>query len=304
MLTTGRQLLLASPLSTAEEVHRRLIEVQALALFSSDALSSVAYATEEILLVLVAAGVAALRVSLPIALAIAGLLAIVTTSYYQTIHGYASAGGDYIAAHDNLGVWPGLTAAPALLTDYVLAVTVSITAGVAAITSAFPPLLPFRAGLCLLAIGFIGWANLRVVRESDTLFAISTYGFIFFALIVVGVFRSITGTLSALPAQTPAVAEGGIQALTLFLILRAFPPGSNALSGIEAISNGIPAFRKLEADNAGKILISMAALLVAVFLGITVLAGDQVPTSPIAQLGRPIGLRQRHRAPWLFWLQS
>ncbi len=151
MLTGLRQLLFGSPLPTTKEVHRRLSKVQALAVFSSDALSSVAYATEEILLVLVVAGAAALVLSLPIALAIAALLAIVATSYYQTIHGYPSGGGAYIVAHDNLGVWPGLTAAAALLLDYVLTVAVSVTAGVAAITSAFPTLIPFRAGLCLLA---------------------------------------------------------------------------------------------------------------------------------------------------------
>jgi len=274
MLTTARHLLLGSPLPTAEEVHRRLSKVQALAVFSSDALSSVAYATEEILLVLVVAGMAALRVSLPIALAIAALLAIVATSYYQTIHGYPSGGGTYIVAHDNLGVWPGRTAAAALLIDYALTVAVSITAGVAAITSAFPALLPFRVGLCWLAIAFIAWANLRGVRESGTLFAIPTYGFlsIFLTLTIVGVARLITGTLGPVPVQTPAVTEGGVQALTLFLILRAFASGCTALTGIEAISNGIPAFQKPEADNAGKTLIAMAALLATMFLGITFLA--------------------------------
>lgn len=176
-------------------------------------------------------------------------------------------------AHDNLGGWPGLTAAAALLIDYVLTVAVSITAGVAAITSAFPALLPFRVGLCLLAIAFIAWANLRGVCESGTLFAIPTYGFlsIFLTLTIVGVARLITGTLGPVPVQTPAVTEGGVQALTLFLILRAFASGCTALTGIEAISNGIPAFQKPEADNAGKTLIAMAALLATMFLGITFL---------------------------------
>jgi amino acid transporter len=158
-----RRVLLGSPLPTDAESHQRLTKVQALAVFSSDALSSVAYATEEILLVLVVAGSSALGLSLPIALTISALLAIVATSYYQTVHGYPSGGGAYIVAHDNLGVWPGLVAAAALLIDYVLTVAVSITAGVAAITSAFPGLVPFRVPLCLLAIVLIAWANLRVV---------------------------------------------------------------------------------------------------------------------------------------------
>ena len=295
MLTGVRRFLFGSPLPTAEEVHQRLTKVKALAVFSSDALSSVAYATEEILLVLVVAGSAALGFSLPIALVIAGLLAIVATSYYQTIHGYPSGGGAYIVAYDNLGVWPGLTAAAALLIDYVLTVAVSTTAGIAAITSAFPVLLPFRVELCLLAIALIAWANLRGVRESGTLFAIPTYGFvfIFLTLIVVGLVRLITGTLSpALVHTTPGVGRG-TQALTLFLILRAFASGCTALTGIEAISNGIPAFQKPEADNAGKTLIAMAALLMTMFLGITFLARSLGVTpvedqTVVSQIGRQV----------------
>ena len=295
MLTAVRRLLFGSPLPTAEEVHQRLTKVKALAVFSSDALSSVAYATEEILLVLVVAGSAALGFSLPIALVIAALLAIVATSYYQTIHGYPSGGGAYIVAYDNLGVWPGLTAAAALLIDYVLTVAVSITAGIAAITSAFPALLPFRVELCLLAIALITWANLRGVRESGTLFAIPTYGFvfIFLTLIVVGLAQLITGTLSPALGQTIPVVGRGTQALMLFLILRAFASGCTALTGIEAISNGIPAFQKPEADNAGKTLIAMAALLMAMFLGITLLARslDVVPVEDqtvVSQIGRQV----------------
>jgi len=295
MLTAVRRLFFGSPLPTAEEAHQRLTKVKALAVFSSDALSSVAYATEEILLVLVVAGSAALGLSLPIALVIAGLLVIVATSYYQTIHGYPSGGGAYIVAYDNLGVWPGLTAAAALLIDYVLTVAVSITAGIAAITSAFPALFPFRVELCLLAIAFITWANLRGVRESGTLFAIPTYGFvfIFLVLIVAGLVRLITGTLSLVPAQTIPVVGRGAQALTLFLILRAFASGCTALTGIEAISNGIPAFQKPEADNAGKTLIAMAALLATMFLGITFLARSLgvVPVEDqtvVSQIGRQV----------------
>lgn len=295
MLTSARKLIFGSPLPTAAEMHQRLTKVKALAVFSSDALSSVAYATEEILLVLVVAGPAVLGLSWPIALAIASLLLVVATSYYQTIHGYPSGGGAYIVAYDNLGVWPGLTAAAALLIDYVLTVAVSVTAGVAAITSALPALYPFRVELCVLAIVFIMWANLRGVSESGTLFAIPTYGFIlvFLTLIVIGLLRLISGTLAPVPAQPSSIAAGGTAGLTLFLLLRAFASGCTALTGIEAISNGIPAFRKPEADNAGKTLLAMAALLTTMFLGITLLARSLhvVPVeheTVVSQIGRQV----------------
>lgn len=295
MFADLRRILIGVPLPSTRIVHERLSKIQALAVFSSDALSSVAYATEEILLVLVLAGTWVLGLSLPIALVIVGLLVIVATSYYQTIHGYPSGGGAYIVAHDNLGVWPGLTAAAALLTDYVLTVAVSATAGIAAITSAFPTLLPYRVELCLLAILLIAWANLRGVRESGTLFAIPTYGFvlIFLALITVGLVRLATGTLNPVDAQAVAAAESGAQALTLFLILRAFASGCTALTGVEAISNGIPAFRQPEADNAGRTLIAMTALLATMFLGISFLA-RALGVAPlehetiISQIGRQV----------------
>ncbi|MDH4135627.1 MAG: APC family permease [Anaerolineae bacterium] len=295
MLANVRHLLFGSPLSTAEEAHERLTKVKALAVFSGDALSSVVYAPEEILLMLVVAGSAALGLSLPIAVAIVVLLVIVATSYYQTIHGYPSGGGAYIVAYDNLGVWPGLIAAAALLTDYVLTAAVSVTSGVAAVTSVFPGLLPYRVTLSLLAIAFITWANLRGVRESGTLFAIPTYSFvfIFLILIVVGLVRLVTGTFSPVPAQTIPVVGQGTKALTLFLILRAFAAGCTALTGVEAISNGIPAFQKPEAKNAGKTLIAMAALLAVMFLGITFLARSLsvVPVEDetvVSQIGRQV----------------
>jgi amino acid transporter len=295
LLNPVRHLLFGSPLSTAEEIHQRLTKIQALAVFSSDALSSVAYATEEILLVLVAAGSGALGFSLPIALVIAGLLAIVATSYYQTIHGYPSGGGAYIVAYDNLGVWPGLTAAAALLIDYVLTVAVSITAGVAAVTSAFSVLHPFRVGLCLLAIFFIAWANLRGVRESGTLFAVPTYGFVFavLGLLAVGLTRLAAGAPGPIPAPASPAVESGAQPLTLFLLLRAFASGCTALTGVEAISNGIPAFRKPEAENASKTLVAMVVLLATMFLGISFLVHSLslVPAEHetlVSQIGRQV----------------
>lgn len=288
---TWRQIFVGSPLPTTEYVHQRLTKAKALAVFSSDALSSVAYATEEILLVLITVGTTALDLSMPIALAIATLLVIVSASYYQTIHGYPSGGGAYIVAHENLGVWPGLIAAAALLIDYVLTVAVSITAGVLAITSAFPMFIPLRVEFCLLAIALITWANLRGVRESGTFFAIPTYVFIglFLTLIVAGVIRFIDGTLTTLPTVSSGLVGGS--ALSLLLILRAFASGCTAMTGVEAISNGITAFRPPEAENAGKTLVVMAGLLTAMFLGITFLAHVMgiVPVeqeSVVSQIGR------------------
>jgi len=293
MAISLRNFIVGSPLRTAEQVHQRLTKMKALAIFSSDALSSVAYATEEILLVLVIAGTAALNLSMPIALIITGLLVIVAASYYQTVHGYPSGGGSYIVARENLGVWPGLIAAAALLIDYVLTVAVSITAGVVAVTSAVPELLPWRVHLCLLAIALIAWGNLRGIRESGTIFAMPTYVFIvlLMLLILVGLWRWLTGTLR--PDTGLAEATLGAQALTTLLILRAFASGCTAMTGVEAISDGVQAFQKPEADNAGKTLTVMAALLAIMFLGITFLAHVMgvVPVeheSVVSQIGRQV----------------
>ena len=290
-----RQMLLGTPLATEEHEHQRLTKAKALAVFSSDALSSVAYATEEILLVLVTAGTAAMHFSIPISLVIVGLLAIVSASYYQTIHGYPSGGGAYIVAHENLGAWPGLVAAAALLIDYVLTVAVSITAGVLAITSAVPSLFPLRVELCLLAIALITWGNMRGVRESGTLFAIPTYAFIvlFMLLIIVGLGQWLLGWLQ--PATTPeaVLGVGGAAPISLLLVLRAFASGCTAMTGVEAISNGVTAFQKPEAENAGKTLLVMACLLGTMFLGITFLARHlgAVPMeheSLVSQIGRQV----------------
>jgi len=292
MFSAVRTLLFGSPLPTAAETEQRLSKVQALAVFSSDALSSVAYATEEILLVLVVAGSAAMVFSLPISVAIVTLLFIVVTSYYQTVHAYPSGGGAYIVAHDNLGVWPGLVAAAALLIDYVLTVAVSVTAGVAAITSAFPVLYAHRVVVAVLVVLFIAWANLRGVRESGTLFAVPTYGFILLMLTLmgVGVFRWLTGTVSPV---TYEALQMGTQNVSVFLILRAFASGCTAMTGVEAISNGIPAFRKPEADNASKTLLVMAGLLATMFLGISFLsrALHIIPIeheTVVSQIGRQV----------------
>ena len=295
MFESLSRVVFGNPLPSAAEAEQRLSKTKALAIFASDALSSVAYATEEILIVLVAAGTAALGYSLPVALAIAALLVIVAVSYYQTVHGYPSGGGAYTVAYENLGVWPGLTAAAALMIAYVLTVAVSVSAGIAAASSAFPALYPYRVYLCVAAIAFIAWANLRGVRESGTLFAVPTYAFIalLFALIAVGLLR-VVGVLPMAAAVEPAWRPAGsAQPLTLFLLLRAFTSGCAALTGVEAISNGVTAFKKPEADNAGKTLIAMAALLAVMFVGITFLA-DALQVVPaeeetvVSQLGRHV----------------
>ncbi len=287
-----RRLLVGSPLETSQAVHERLTKVKALAVFSSDALSSVAYATEEILLVLVLAGTGALALSWPIALAIAALLTIVATSYYQGIHAYPSGGGAYIISKENLGIMFGLVAGAALLIDYVLTVAVSVSAGVAAITSAVPALYDHRVSLGVFFIMLITWGNLRGVRESGTIFAIPTYLFIvsFLMMIGTGLAKAATGHASLPPVRETVQP---VQALTMFLVLRAFSSGCTALTGIEAISNGVMAFEPPEDRNASHTLAAMAVLLVTMFLGITWLARTYgiVPVegeTVVSQLARTI----------------
>ena len=262
--------IVGKPMPLAQARHERLSKTIALAVFSSDALSSVAYATEEILLVLVLAGAAALHVAVPVALAISCLLVVVAVSYQQTIHAYPSGGGSYIVARANLGPTPGLIAAAALLIDYVLTVSVSVAAGVAALTSAVPGLYGPRVGLGVGFIALIAFANLRGVRESGRVFAVPTYLFIvsFAVMVGAGLWRWLQGDLTPLPA--PAVPEA--VPLTWFLVLRAFSSGCTALTGIEAISNGVPAFKPPEARNAARTMGWMAGILGVLFLGITVLA--------------------------------
>lgn len=270
MASSLKRIILGQPLATAAEKHERLGKVAGLAVFSSDALSSVAYGTEEILWILVIAGTAALNFGLPIMLGIVVLVIIVASSYWQTIHAYPSGGGAYIVAKDNLGTIPGLTAGAALLIDYVLTVAVSTAAGVAAITSAFPPLYPWRVILCVLSVVGVTIANLRGVRESGRLFTVPTYWFIgsMFLLLVAGLWRVAGGTARPLPVEEVKAT----QAFTTFLILRAFSSGCATLTGIEAVSNGIPAFRPPEARNASLTLAWMAGILGATSLGMAFLA--------------------------------
>ena len=262
--------IVGRPMPLAQARHERLSKTVALAVFSSDALSSVAYATEEILLVLVLAGAAAAHLSVPLALAITGLLLIVVVSYQQTIHAYPSGGGSYIVARANLGPTPGLIAAAALLIDYVLTVSVSVAAGVAALTSAFPSLHEHRIAFGVSFIALIAFANLRGVRESGRVFAVPTYLFVgtFAFMVGTGLWRWMQGDLVPLPPRVMAETVP----LTGFLVLRAFSSGCTALTGVEAISNGVPAFKPSESRNAAITMGWMAGILGVLFLGITVLA--------------------------------
>jgi amino acid transporter len=268
-----KRLLLGTPLPTAQARHERLGKATALAVFASDALSSVAYATEEILLVLMLAGVVALSYSLPIAIAISGLIAIVVSSYRQTILAYPKGGGAYIVTKDNLGTVAGLIAAAALLIDYVLTVAVSVAAGIAAVTSALPVLFPYRVWLGVLGVVGIAVANLRGIRESGKIFALPTYLFVGSMLLMVG-YGGLAAVFDWIGEAPYAPHPPGLEGVGLFLLLRAFAAGCSALTGVEAVSDGVPAFKPPEAHNARVVLAWLGALLITLFLGITFLAYD------------------------------
>ncbi len=290
------RLLLGQPLRTADLPHQAISKPIGLALFASDALSSTAYATEEILIILSLAGggAALFNLSIPLALAIAVLLVIVTISYRQTIFAYPDGGGAYIVARDNLGELPAQVAGAALLTDYILTVAVSISAGVAQITSGFPFLLPYRVQLAVGVIILIALVNLRGVKESGHIFAVPTYFFlgIMGVTLVVGLLRALTGSLPTV-TEVEAIRHEVMEPLTLFLILRAFSSGCTALTGIEAISNGITAFKEPRSRNAATTLVWMSGILISLFLGITLLANtiQVVPSETetvISQIGRTV----------------
>jgi amino acid transporter len=298
MIDTFKRILIGQPLDNAAQQHQRLSKPIALAVFSSDALSSVAYASEAILFVLVAGGSAALPLVMPISLAIV-LLLVVGFSYRQTIHAYPNGGGAYIVAHDNLGQVPELVAAAALLIDYVLTVAVSISAGVFQITSlaatwGYPAVGAYRVELALAAIALITLINLRGVKESGTIFSVPTYLFIFSIVAMIG--GGVLLKAQAGWAATPPVLAGAAAAaepLTLFVILRAFAAGCTALTGVEAISNGVPAFRPPESKHAASTLTWMIGTLAVMFLGISALAYmyGAVPredVSVISQIARQV----------------
>lgn len=267
-----KQFLLGKTLPTSAHSEQRLSNATGLAVLSSDALSSVAYATQEILTILILAGGTALSLSLPIAGAIVLLLAIVVLSYQQTIRAYPTGGGAYTVSKENLGLYPSLIAAAALLIDYVLTVAVSISAGIDALTSAFPGLQVVSVLLCLFATGLIMLANLRGVKESGQLFMIPTYAFVvsIFLLVGLGLLQQATGQVMPIAAGVKTIEP--LHNLTLFLILRAFAGGCTAMTGVEAISNGVLAFKPPEWQNARTTMRYMGILLGAMFLGITYLA--------------------------------
>jgi len=290
-----RTWLIGRPLPTADAAHQTIGKAVGLAIFSSDALSSTAYATQEILVVLGAAGVAAFTFAFPISLAIVMLLVIVMLSYEQTIHAYPGGGGAYIVARDNLGELPAQTAGAALLTDYILTVAVSVSSGVAQITSAFPALFSHRVHLSVGLVFLVMLVNLRGVRESGAIFAAPTYFFLGTMSLTVGfgLFRYLAGGLGSVVNPPALEVTHAAQAVTPFLILHAFSSGTAALTGVEAISNGITAFKEPRSRNAGITLLWMSAILGTLFLGITLLAGSigAIPSEKetvISQLARTV----------------
>lgn len=268
-----KRIFLGRTMASGEFEHTLLPKVIALPVFSSDPLSSNAYATQEILLVLGLVGTSALANVIPISIAVALLLATVVVSYRQTVRAYPSGGGAYIVAHENLGTYPGLLAAGALLVDYVLTVSVSVTAGVDAIVSAAPSLEGSKIEIAVGFVIFVTMMNLRGTKESGTLFAIPTYGFVLsiYALIATGLVKCVGGCPLAESAGTHLEPE---HALTLFLILKAFAAGTTALTGVEAISNGVPAFRFPQSKNAATTLSVMGVMSISMFLGISWLANQ------------------------------
>jgi amino acid transporter len=266
-----KRVVLGRQMESARLEHTLLPKTLALPVFSSDALSSVAYATEEMMIALAIAGAAAFSMMLPLGVAVALVLAIVVTSYRQTVRAYPRGGGSYIVARENLGTIPGLVAAAAILQDYVLTVAVSITAGTVAIVSAAPGLAEHRVLIALVLVVIIALANLRGVREAGTLFAIPTYGFVMcvFVTLLTGLVQCLGGCRQA----TSAAAELPVEhALTLFVILKAFSSGATALTGVEAIADGVQAFRRPQSRNAATTLAVMGSISITMFLGITYLA--------------------------------
>jgi amino acid transporter len=280
-----KRLLIGKPLATHDLPHQAINRLVGLAVFASDAISSTAYATEEILLILAFAGLAHFDISIPLAIAITFLLIIVTLSYRQTIYAYPNGGGAYIVSHDNLGSWAALIAGAALLMDYILTVAVSISNGVAQIASAIPALQDHRVELAVGVILIMTVVNLRGVKESGQIFAIPTYFFVLMAFILLGtaLVEALSGQLGTVPIspeRREEIARHATESLTLFLVLRAFSSGCTALTGIEAISNGIPVFKSPKSKNAASTLIAMSSLLIFIFMGFTLLA-NRVQVLPL-----------------------
>jgi amino acid transporter len=275
----AKRVLLGPALRTSQLVHERITKRVALAVFSSDPISSTAYATEEILLVLVFAGAAATGLALPLSIAIAGLLGILVASYRQIIKAYSSSGGAYVVSRDNFGGLVASIAGSALIIDYILTVAVSVSAGTAALTSAFHALEPWRVAIAVGFVVLLAWGNLRGLRESGRIFAVPTYLYVLgmAAVVLLGIWGWAFGDLGPIsyaPAETPQLEGFGaaLVPVSLFLILHAFSAGVTALTGVEAISNGVSAFKQPQARNARTTLVGMAAIMAFLFIGITFLA--------------------------------
>jgi amino acid transporter len=287
--------LIGRPLQTADAPHQTIGKAIGLAVFASDALSSTGYATQEIMFVLATAGTSAFMYVFPISIAIVILMAIVSISYEQTIHAYHDGGGSYIVARDNLGELPAQTAGASLLTDYILTVAVSISSGVAQFVSAVPALSPYRVEIAVALVIFIMIVNLRGVKESGAIFAFPIYFFIAMTLLtlIIGLYKFATGTLGTVVNPPAIETTGPLVVVTGFLLLRAFSSGTSALTGIEAISNGITAFKEPRSRNAGITLIWMSVIMATLFLGISFLSGQiaAVPSEQetvISQLARTV----------------
>jgi amino acid transporter len=270
-----RRIFFGRPLANSEEHAQRLSVATGLPVFASDNISSSAYASEEIMRVLMLAGAGALALTMPITIGIVLVLAIVVISYRQTISAYPNGGGSYIVASDNLGTLPGLTAASALLTDYVLTVSVSVAAGVAALTSILPELFDTRVAIGVAIVAFIAAVNLRGLRESGLVFSIPTYVYLvaMLGLLALGILRFATNSMPVYVAPAEW-ATPPVEVLGILLVLRAFASGSVALTGTEAVSNGVPAFRRPETKNARIVITVMGASFAVIFLGLSFLAGQ------------------------------
>ncbi|HMN12653.1 MAG TPA: APC family permease, partial [Bellilinea sp.] len=269
-----QSLFIGKPLPTADAPHQTIGKFVGLAVFAADALSSSAYGTQEVLVILAALGSAAYQYVFPISLAIIILLAIVTLSYEQTIHAYPNGGGSYIVARDNLGSAAAKVAAASLLTDYVLTVAVSMSSGVANLVSAIPSLFDYRVWITVALVVFVMLMNLRGIKESGMAFAFPAYFFIATMLLTIGVglYRYFAGSLGQVVDPPPVIHTPENVGALAFLILRAFSSGTSALTGVEAVSNGIPAFKEPKTKNAGQTLIMMSSILAILTLGISYLA--------------------------------
>ena len=304
-----KRFLIGEPFPTSMDIHERLDKVRALAVFASDPISSNAYATEAIMSVLIVLGSQSLGLTWPLGLAVATLVLMVIFSYIQTILHYPDGGGAYTVAKDNLGEFPSLLAAAALLTDYILTVSVSVSAGVRAVTSAFPEALDYRVHMAIVAIIFITWMNLRGVRESGTVFAIPTYAFVGGVLVTILIGLARQWQLFGLPPlpvfeHSVAATASPIGFAYVWLLLRAFSGGCTALTGIEAISNGVQAFKAPESRNAALTMVAMGAMAMSLFVGITFLSTHMhlVPEeaeSILSQMTRAIS----GRGVLYFWVQ-